>query len=199
VVGEVFIEKEQDFDEKAFSFTAGIASPLMTQIMLLASFLASREFISLAALAIFIYFLFIRKHAWYSVRIPVVAIGNISLNLLLKWLFERPRPALQHLSEVSGMSFPSGHAMMSFSFYGLIIYLIFENVKGKFIRYSLCLILIILMHLIGFSRIYLHVHYASDVMAGFAIGTIWLIVCLFVLKKVESYSKLRLNPVIESE
>jgi membrane-associated phospholipid phosphatase len=200
VVGEVFIEKEQDFDEKAFAFIADMASPLMTQIMLVLSFLASREFISVAALGIFIYFLFIRKHAWYSVRIPVVAIGNISLNLFLKWFFERPRPApLLHLAEVSGMSFPSGHAMMSFSFYGLMIYLIFENVRHKPLRYSICLILIALMHLIGFSRVYLHVHYASDVIAGFAIGTIWLIFCLFALKKVERYSRDKLNRVIENE
>jgi membrane-associated phospholipid phosphatase len=198
VVGEVFIEKEIDFDERAFAFTASLTGPVMTQIMLAISFLSSWEFISVAALAIFIYFLFVRRHHWYSVRIPVVALGNISLNLLLKWLFERPRPALQHLAEVSGMSFPSGHAMMSFSFYGLLIYLIFENTELKPLRYALCILLLILMHLIGFSRVYLHVHYASDVLAGFAIGTVWLIFCLFFLRQIERYSRNRLDTVVES-
>jgi membrane-associated phospholipid phosphatase len=199
VVGEVFIEKEQDFEASAFAFTSHIASPMMTHIMLAISFLASREFISTAAIGIFIYFLFIRKHPWYSLRIPVVAIGSISLNLIMKWFFDRPRPALRHLTEVSGLSFPSGHAMMSFSFYGLLIYLIFENVDNKFTKYSLSFLLLILMHLIGLSRVYLHVHYASDVLAGFALGTIWLIICLFILKRIENYSRSRLDSVIESE
>ncbi|HXA02875.1 MAG TPA: phosphatase PAP2 family protein [Cytophagaceae bacterium] len=199
VVGEVFIEKEQGFEAKAFAFTSHIASPMMTQTMLGISLLASVEFISGVAAGIFVYFLFIRKHAWYSLRIPVVALGSISLNLIMKWLFDRPRPALEHLTEVSGLSFPSGHAMMSFSFYGLLIYLIFENIKNRSLRYVLCFVLLILMHLIGLSRVYLHVHYASDVLAGFALGTVWLIICLFILKKIENYSKSKLDPVIESE
>jgi membrane-associated phospholipid phosphatase len=199
VVGEVFIEKEQDFEARAFAFTSHITSPVMTQVMLGLSFLASIEFISTAAFGIFVYFLFIRRHHWYSLRIPVVAVGSISLNLILKWLFNRPRPALEHLTAVSGLSFPSGHAMMSFSFYGLIIYLVFENVKRKSLRYLICLMLFVLMHLIGLSRVYLHVHYASDVLAGFAMGTIWLIICLFILKKIENYSGRQLDSVIESE
>jgi membrane-associated phospholipid phosphatase len=199
VVGEVFIEKEQDLEAAAFAFTTSIASPLMTQVMLGISFLASREFISVAALVIFVYFLFIRKHRWYSLRIPVVAIGSVSLNLIMKWLFGRPRPTLVHLTEVTGLSFPSGHAMMSFSFYGLLIYLILEKVGNRFIKYSLSFSLLVLMHLIGLSRVYLHVHYASDVLAGFSLGTIWLIICLFVLKKLENYSKHELDAVIESE
>ena len=199
VVGEVFIEKEQDIEAKAFAFTSHITSYRMTQFMLGISFLASVEFISVFALAIFVYFIFIRKHHWYSLRVPVAAIGSISLNLIMKWMFNRPRPALEHLTEVSGLSFPSGHAMMSFSFYGLIIYLIFENVKNKTLRYAVCLLLLILMHLIGLSRIYLHVHYASDVLAGFALGTVWLIISLYVLKKLENYSRSRLDAVIESE
>jgi membrane-associated phospholipid phosphatase len=199
VVGEVFIEKEQDIEAYAFAFTSRIASPAMTQVMLAVSFLASREFIFVVALVIFVYFLFIRKHHWYSLRIPVVAIGSISLNLILKWLFDRPRPVLVHLTEVSGLSFPSGHAMMSFSFYGLIIYLIFEKVNNRTLRYTLCLLLFVLMHLIGLSRVYLHVHYASDVLAGFALGTVWLIISLFILKKIENYSRKRLDQVVESE
>ena len=85
------------------------------------------------------------------------------LNQLLKYIIQRPRPDGYRLIAESGYSFPSGHSMVSMAFYGLIIYLIWKMVKNKKIKYISCGILGFLIPLIGFSRIYLGVHYASDV------------------------------------
>lgn len=97
------------------------------------------------------------------------------INQALKFLVERPRPIGYRLIEESGYSFPSGHSMVSMAFYGLIIYLISQskiNIKCK--KIYIC-ILSILIVLIGFSRIYLGIHYTSDVVAGFCVSIIYLI------------------------
>ncbi len=97
------------------------------------------------------------------------------LNQLLKYIIQRPRPEGYRLIAESGYSFPSGHSMVSMAFYGLIIYLIWKMVKNKRIKYVACGILGFLIPMIGFSRIYLGVHYASDVIGGFAISIVYLL------------------------
>lgn len=89
------------------------------------------------------------------------------LNQLLKQVFERPRPTEFRLIEESGYSFPSGHSMVSMAFYGFIIYLLAKEIKKPVFKYISCISLSILILLIGISRIYLGVHYASDVIGGF--------------------------------
>ncbi len=98
------------------------------------------------------------------------------LNILLKNIIERPRPEGYRLIEESGYSFPSGHSMVSMAFYGFIIFLIWKKFKNIKLKYIFAITLSILIPLIGFSRIYLGVHYASDVLGGFAIAIIYLIV-----------------------
>ena len=97
------------------------------------------------------------------------------LNQLLKYIVQRPRPEGYRLIAESGYSFPSGHSMVSMAFYGLIIYLIWKMVKNKKIKYISCGVLGLLIPMIGFSRIYLGVHYASDVIGGFAISIVYLL------------------------
>ena len=97
------------------------------------------------------------------------------LNQLLKYIIQRPRPEGYRLIAESGYSFPSGHSMVSMAFYGLIIYLIWKMVKNKKIKYISCGLLGLLIPMIGFSRIYLGVHYASDVIGGFAISIVYLL------------------------
>ena len=98
------------------------------------------------------------------------------LNQILKRIVQRPRPTEYRLIEESGYSFPSGHSMVSAAFYGFFIYLIFKNVKNKYIKWISISALSILVVLIGISRIYLGVHYTSDVFAGFAISISYLVI-----------------------
>ena len=108
--------------------------------------------------------------------IPVnLAIVTI-LNIILKNIVERPRPIGYRLIDETGYSFPSGHSMISTAFYGLIIYFIWKNVKNKKMRNISCVLLGFLVGLIGISRIYLGVHYASDVIGGFLISIAYLVI-----------------------
>jgi undecaprenyl-diphosphatase len=93
------------------------------------------------------------------------------------------------LKAVKGLSFPSGHAIMAVTFYGFIIYILFHTVDHSGAKYFLTALLVILILLIGFSRIYLRVHYASDVLSGFIIGLLWLFISLAVLNRIEHYFK----------
>ena len=104
------------------------------------------------------------------------------LNQLLKRIIQRPRPEGYRLITENGYSFPSGHSMVSMAFYGFIIYLIWKLVKNKKIKYLETGILGIFIFLIGFSRIYLGVHYASDVVGGFAISIAYLIMFTNIIK-----------------
>lgn len=103
-------------------------------------------------------------------------IAAVALNLILKELVHRPRPEGFRLIAESGYSFPSGHSMVAMAFYGLLAWMVWHYERDRFVRYlcvsGFCLVIV----LIGLSRIYLGVHYASDVLAGFCVSIIWLVI-----------------------
>ncbi len=105
------------------------------------------------------------------------------LNFLLKNILQRPRPTEYRLIQESGYSFPSGHSMVSMAFYGFLIYLIYKNIKNKKVKWSLICVLSLLIVMIGISRIYLGVHYTSDVLAGFLVAIFYLILYTSIINK----------------
>lgn len=96
---------------------------------------------------------------------------TVSVNQLLKHLIRRIRPDHLRLVQENSFSYPSGHAMISIALYGFIIYLVYKNIKNRFIKIILIVLSSILILGIGISRIYLGVHYPSDVLAGYFIST----------------------------
>ena len=105
------------------------------------------------------------------------------LNQLLKGILQRPRPTEYRIIEETGYSFPSGHSMISMAFYGYLIYLIYKYVKNKYIKWTSIVVLSLLICTIGISRIYLGVHYTSDVLGGFLISISYLVIFISAVNK----------------
>lgn len=103
--------------------------------------------------------------------------GSTILNQLLKFAIQRPRPDVSlRLVEIGGFSFPSGHSMAAMAFFGLFIWLTWRYVRDRRARVGLTAFLCVMIAAVGFSRVYLGVHYASDVLGGFCASLIWLAV-----------------------
>ncbi len=105
------------------------------------------------------------------------------LNQLLKNILQRPRPTEYRIIQETGYSFPSGHSMVSMAFYGYLVYLIYKYVENKNIKWILITLLSILICSIGVSRIYLGVHYTSDVLGGFLISISYLVIYISAINK----------------
>ncbi|UYZ65045.1 phosphatase PAP2 family protein [Hymenobacter weizhouensis] len=194
---EVFDQDAASFDAGAFRWVRRLLGPGRQQWVEALTFLASRYFITAAGLGLSLVFLLRRRHRWYSLLVPVVALGSITLNLLLKQFYQRPRPLLP-LTSASGLSFPSGHAMISASFYGLLMYLAWTHVQRPALRYALTASLAVLILLIGLTRVYLRVHYATDVLAGFMAGAVWLLVAIPLLRQLETRVRNRFKDQLQA-
>ena len=102
------------------------------------------------------------------------------LNQIFKFILQRPRPTENRIINENGYSFPSGHSMISMAFYGFLIYLIYKYVKNKKLKYISITLISVLIIFIGISRIYLGVHYTSDVLAGFLFSISYLIIYVLI-------------------
>ena len=120
-------------------------------------------------------------------KIGITIISNLFiitiLNQLLKRILQRPRPEAFRIINESGYSFPSGHSMVSMAFYGYLIYLIYKYVKNKYIKWGSIILLGALICSIGVSRIYLGVHYTSDVLGGFLLSISYLVIYISTVNK----------------
>lgn len=181
---KVFILQDTHFDERVFNSIRPIINPGMTRFMQFITFLGKHNLLIPLNFVLIAFFLY-RKEKWFAARIAALSLSSLLLMFILKFSFQRERPLLPVLGEAKGFSFPSGHALISVVFYGLFIHMIWHEVKIKWLRILLVCILSFLILLIGFSRIYLRVHYASDVIAGLAVGFIWLVLSLNLIHRVE--------------
>lgn len=125
-------------------------------------------------------FVFSKKYRWF---ITFDLVGATLINQGIKHIVGRPRPNVLRLIQESGYSFPSGHSMVSMAFYGIIIYLVYKNIENKYLKCGLIMGLSLLILLIGFSRIYVGVHYFTDVLSGFLLGLAYLIVYIYLYNK----------------
>lgn len=172
----ILLEKINTFDNLVYKYVTYYMNDSITTFFKVITFFGSVWCILIISLILFI---IKNKYKLYFVINPIC---SDVLNRILKLIFVRPRPNILRLITERGYSFPSGHGMMSIICYGFIIYLIWQNDYKLKWKLLLIIPLILLILLVGISRIYLGVHYASDILAAFMIGIIYLIV----LKKLQS-------------
>jgi membrane-associated phospholipid phosphatase len=163
-------------DRWVFQALNSVRTPLMTGIMERITFLGGGEVITAGALLV-CFVLLLRKRFAELVGLFAAVLGGSLLSLVMKAAINRPRPPMDVALSPFGASFPSGHALMSVLFYGFCAYLSILSVKTMETRSKIVTWAVFLVFMIGVSRLYLGVHYLSDVAAGFTAGICWLVVC----------------------
>lgn len=160
-------------------FVEKLRTPSLNNLMKLIATISNTP----ATIIFIILLLIFIKNKKVALTIPTNLLIITSINQILKLIFQRPRPVGYRLLEIGEYSFPSGHAMTSMALYGLLIYLTYKLVKNKNLKVLFITISIFMILIIGISRIYLGVHYCSDVLVGWSLSIIYLIIYINILKK----------------
>jgi len=168
------------FDDSFVWLIRYFANPSLDKIMIIITDIGfGTSYIVIVAITLLLLAYLKRWREWGALTICLA--GGALLSFLLKILFHRTRPDLFRVVQETGYSFPSGHALATMCFYGMVAFLIMRIIdswRGRLIVMTLAVVLSIL---IGISRIYLGVHYPTDVIAGYAAGSMWLAFCISLL------------------
>ena len=177
---EVLEGETRHFDEVTRAAVHQFASPVLTTIMRGLSFVGSTLALTIASIAVVVC-LAMRKLGREAKLFALTMLGGALLNTILKLAFKRTRPIpFFNLSTPETYSFPSGHSLMSACFFGALAALLTARIKSRRLRIIIWIVATAMFLLIGLSRIYLGVHYTTDVIAGFAAALIWVLMIRFV-------------------
>lgn len=170
-----------EFDQALATQLYATATPLSIAVFTLITWLGYPVgWIVIIGVALY----FVRQRQWWDATLWLVATisGELLMNAF-KAFYDRPRPVFEiPLTTALNTSFPSGHAMQSLIVYGLLAYFLVTNTNNLRLRIWIIFGAVLLVLLIGMSRLFLGVHYLSDVLGGFAAGALWLIICTAVLE-----------------
>jgi undecaprenyl-diphosphatase len=145
-------------------------------------------------------FLVLTQHKYSALLLLASTVGGIVLDGVLKLGFNRPRPTIVvHAVQTVSSSFPSGHAMSSAIVYSTVAYLAARLHKRWWARLSVMVTALVLIVLICFSRLYLGVHYPSDVLAGVLVGLAWAAFCMATLEAIQKFGVRRDPRILEAE
>jgi undecaprenyl-diphosphatase len=183
IADEIVIEKSTAFDLHISSYITQFVSPAVTRIMLLITVMGSSEFLLPVYTMVCLFLLY--KKQWLNC-ITVITVGLAGKLLLgtVKNIFHRTRPLEPLVLKELGYSFPSGHSFSAFTFFGLMTYLVWRSEISMAWKWLLSLVFFLLAVATAFSRVYLQVHYASDVIAGFCLSILWLTIAIWIIQKI---------------
>ena len=186
VFAGVTVNVENRFYNKLEKFM----NPTLTEIEILITNIGSSIFIG-----IFCLILLLVKKTRFKVGITTSVTVSVAyiVNIILKNIFERQRPTINQIVEETGYSFPSGHSMVNAALYTMLILIIHRNIENKKIKRLLIFICMLVPILVGFSRIYLGVHYLTDVLVGLLIGSLIAILIDIVVERIYDKSVKMLN------
>ena len=179
---DVFTKEIIQMDDIVYKFIAShFISNSLTPIVKIITFFGSATWIVIFTIILFVIIRNKRQNILLGTNLCIVTI----INQILKHIFRRSRPTEFRIIDESGYSFPSGHSMVSMAFYGYLIYLVYKNIKNKYLKWILIIVLSILIILIGISRIYLGVHYTSDVLGGYLLSVSYLVLFIHITNSME--------------
>jgi undecaprenyl-diphosphatase len=176
-------------DTSVASWLHAHATPTLTQVMLLVSHAHDPIFIDAYSLVVAI--MLARRREWFwIVGLAAAAPGGLLLNGLIKRLFERARPSFDDpLLTLTTFSFPSGHTAGAMLFYGTLSAYLLSRTHSPRVRNAWLALWLLMVIIVGFSRMYLGVHYLSDVLGGAAWSLAWLSLCLIGVRTLQQRSQ----------
>lgn len=157
------------FDVAVLDFIHNSTSQVLLSIMKFISFIGSGTFL-FPAIGIVIIYTFIKKRHYITKVLLANTLGSWILNYILKWIFQRTRPFDYALVTQGGLSYPSGHSMVTMSMYLAIAYLLSRNVHDAVKKRNIYIIACTIIILMGISRMYLGVHWPTDIIGGYIMG-----------------------------
>ena len=185
IAGPIILQGKTALDAYADNFFTPVTSSSTTRLMTDITFFGSSYFLFPSYVLLISYFLFARKNIRLAGDVAIVGFIGNQLLYLMQYVFHRQRPADPLIQNVTGYSFPSGHSFAAFTFFGLLAYITWQTQLQKVTKVILCVMFFIIATIIAGSRVYLHVHYASDVLGGFWLSMIWLSLSLWVLNEAD--------------
>ena len=182
IADEAVLEKEDVFDQKVHHLIYQHTTPRLVESMRAATFLGSSYFL-FPAYCIVIGTLLAKKKYRYAIDIAVISVSSFIVMELLKRIFHRNRPDLPIIKGITSYSFPSGHSLSSFIFFFILGYLVWKGNLSTTRKVLLIAVLLLVTLAIGISRVVLNVHYATDVIAGFCFGLLWVISSFWLIRR----------------
>jgi len=171
-------------DERVASFVQSWESPGLTRIMEIYSWVGSTlpvVVLSLTAIVLFYVLLGFRK----ELLLLLAAVGGSTIvGYILKSLFGRERPDIHRLAEETGFSFPSSSSVVAVALYGVVTYLLWKRLRNGASQIALAVAAVFLIGCIGLSRVYMGLHYPSDVIGGILAGAAWLLLSIGVFRHI---------------
>ncbi len=170
------------FDVALMEYLHNSTNPMITSIMKFISFIGSATFL-VPAIAMVIAYAIVKKKYYITKLILLSTAGSWILNFLLKEIFQRTRPVEYFLVNQGGLSYPSGHSMVTMTFYSTIAYLLANGTKNVNKKRLIKLIAYVMIIMMGISRIYLGVHWPTDVLGAYLIGYIFYYLSITLIKE----------------
>jgi undecaprenyl-diphosphatase len=168
-------------DRQALQAIVSIRNPVLTAFFKTITIAADSEFFLLLMPLLII--IFVRNRLFYHITFLLLSLlGSSLLNHLFKILFLRIRPTDFFIMHETGYSYPSAHAMVSLCFYGMLAYMA-NQLSNRKAAFMIITASVLLVALIGFSRLYLGLHWPSDILGGYTAGSVWLIICISLFKQ----------------
>ncbi|MCC6306866.1 MAG: PAP2 superfamily protein [Bacteroidetes bacterium ADurb.BinA245] len=181
----VFVVRYKWIDDWVLASVNQTANTTITHFMRFITFYGNHSFLVPANLLMIVVLLYYKQKKWATAN-AIAALAGVGLMSMLKKILARPRPSHPLVEGISNFSFPSGHAMMSLLFYGMLILLCLQFLNNKAYKTVAIFLLVTIILLIGFSRLWLRVHFITDVLAGYAIGLCWLSISMLLSEKIWS-------------